>query len=115
METGSYKLPDSGAFQKLEQIVPYPIIRPSPVSAWPPTKPNLWGNADGEYVRSDKGSGTWNWRKKVDEGFYIQILEYSIKIKFTPFGHLGIFAEQLESWKKIQQLSSGLNKEEEVL
>ncbi|WP_032924075.1 class I SAM-dependent methyltransferase [Leptospira santarosai] len=115
IETGSYKLLDSGDFRKLEQVGPYTVIRPSPVSAWPITKPNLWKNADGEYVRSDKGGGAWNWRKKTDEELYIQILEYSIKIKFTPFGHLGIFAEQLENWKKIRQLSSQLKKEEEVL
>ncbi|PJZ51381.1 SAM-dependent methyltransferase [Leptospira adleri] len=112
---GTYSLVDSGNFRKLEQIGPYTIIRPSPVSAWPESKPALWKNVHGEYVRSDKGGGAWNWSKKVEEEFFIQILEYSIKIKFTPFGHLGIFAEQLENWKKIQKLSSQLKKEEEVL
>ncbi len=115
----TYQLIDSGNFKKLEQVGPYKIIRPSPVAAWPPTQPSLWKETDGEYHRSDKGGGNWNWkgasRPDPEDEFLIQIPPLTVKIRFTPFGHLGIFPEQLSNWERIRQVSSQLSGQGEVL
>ncbi|PJZ69233.1 SAM-dependent methyltransferase [Leptospira perolatii] len=112
---GEYELLDSGNFQKLEQVGPYKVIRSSPVSAWPPTNPSLWKNANGEYFRNEKGGGNWKWKDKPEEEFLISVLDFTIKIKFTPFGHLGYFPEQLKNWERIQKLSSQLAGKGEAL
>ncbi|PJZ76799.1 class I SAM-dependent methyltransferase [Leptospira neocaledonica] len=117
----TYQLIDSGNFKKLEQVGPYKVIRPSPVAAWPPTQASLWKDADGEYHRSDKGGGNWNWRGSSasrpdsEDEFLIQIPPLTVKIRFTPFGHLGIFPEQLSNWDRIRNVSSQLSGQGEVL
>ncbi|EQA46833.1 S-adenosylmethionine-dependent methyltransferase domain protein [Leptospira broomii serovar Hurstbridge str. 5399] len=115
ISSGTYELIDSGNFKKLEQIGPYKIIRPSPVSAWPPTKIALWKDADGEYYRSDKGGGNWKWADMPEDEFFVEIDDLSVKIRFTPFGHLGLFAEQRQNWNRIRNFSSQLSGNGEVL
>ncbi|TGK14074.1 SAM-dependent methyltransferase [Leptospira fletcheri] len=113
--SGTYELLDSGHFKKLERIGAYTIVRPSPVSAWPPTKPALWKDADGEYHRNDKGGGNWKWNLRPEEEFFIEVGPLTVKIRFTPFGHLGLFPEQMENWNRIRLLSSQLSGQGEVL
>jgi 23S rRNA (cytosine1962-C5)-methyltransferase len=101
-----YSLLDSGDFEKLEQIGKYKIIRPSLNSVYKKNNPDLWKNVDAHYIKNEKGSGEWKFFKKIPESFFVQILDYSIKIKFTPFGHIGLFPEQKDNWKLIEKLGS---------
>lgn len=108
-----YILLDSGDFKKLEIVDGYKIIRPSLNSPYPKTKPTLWERPDAVYTKNDKGSGEWEYFKKIPETILLDLgNRITSKIKFTPFGHLGIFPEQKTNWElllKIGQENQGLD------
>lgn len=97
---GKYLLLDSGNYQKLEMIDGYKIIRPSLNSPYPPSNPKLWEYADAVYERNEKGSGSWKYYKEIPESLFIHLAHnVKIKIKLTPFGHIGFFPEQVQNWE----------------
>lgn len=115
MKNDSYSILDSGDFEKLEKVGPYRIIRPSPVSAYKKSKPSLWKDPDAKYEKDEKGGGKWKWFTQHKEEFSISLKQYTVKIRFTPFGHLGIFPEQMENWKWLEKVCSGMKPNEDVL
>ncbi len=90
------------------------MVRPAAVAAWPPAKPELWNDANihGTYIKNDTGSGHWEWRDgfQPPDEFYVKIDSFTVKIRFTPFGHLGIFPEQLENWRRLTELGPQLQR-----
>jgi len=99
----SYALLDSGNLQKLEQIGPYTLIRPSPQAIWSPTLPKSeWKKADGVYTRGksdDDSSGKWEWKRQVKREFDVLYAGLYFHLKLTNFGHMGLFPEQNENWE----------------
>lgn len=96
---GTYQLLDSGNEQKLEQIGPYRLVRPSPQAIWQPRlEKGEWSRADAFYERDESGSGRWTWKRKVDRDFDILFNQLAFRIKLTNFGHLGLFPEQADNW-----------------
>lgn len=92
-DTHSYQLLDSGDGQKLEQVGPWRLVRPSAQAIWRPTQKKLWHDADAVFVRKNEQSGYWNFRRKIPDSWQIRIAETKLWIKLTQFGHLGIFPE----------------------
>lgn len=115
--TDTYTLIDSGDHQRLEQVGPFRVIRPAAVALYPKTRPELWDRVDGVYVKNDTGSGHWDWRSRVDPDheLVLKVHDFRVKIRFTPFGHLGIFPEQLVNWQLLQKLGPALPKDAEAL
>jgi 23S rRNA (cytosine1962-C5)-methyltransferase len=112
----NYKILDSGDFEKLEVIGNVTLIRPSLNSPYPKKNPELWKNPDGYYEKNNTGSGKWYLHKKVKDSFEFKIYDdIIIKIKLTPFGHLGIFPEQEINWKIIDHLGLKMQGNLEVL
>ena len=108
MTDDSYKLLDSGDLRKLEQIGPYRIVRPSPQAVWAPRlAPSEWQHADAAFTRHRGGDGSWNLRTKVADSWSIQLEGQVFQIKLTDFGHLGLFAEQLDNWRAIHKVLEG--------
>ncbi len=104
-KTDSYKLLDSGGFQKLEQVGKWRLIRPAAQAAWQPRMSKKeWDNADAMFVRDSAKSGTWKnlGRQKIDKEWPVHFGELKMMCKMTDFGHLGFFAEQFENWKIIE-------------
>lgn len=101
-----YHLLDSGNFQKLEQVGPYRLLRPSPQAVWLPRLPDSeWAKADASYIRNSGGDGQWIHRGKNQlTNWTIEIDAQKFHIKMTDFGHLGIFVEQRENWLKIRSI-----------
>lgn len=98
-----YALLDSGAMQKLEQIGPYRVVRPSPQAIWNARSPQSdWEQVDAIYERDSSGGGSWQWRNKVKREFDVLYSSLSFRIKLTNFGHLGLFPEQAENWTWIR-------------
>lgn len=96
-----YSLIDSGDYQKLEIIDGYKIVRPSLNSPYSKSKPELWKNIDAIYERNDKG-GEWRYFKKLPEHFLITLAHnVKVKLKLTPFGHIGLFYEQKQNWNSL--------------
>jgi 23S rRNA (cytosine1962-C5)-methyltransferase len=112
----NYQLLDSGDLEKLELIGGYKIIRPSLNSFYRKKNEDLWRNADAHYIKNDKGSGKWHFNKHIPESFTIQIEDnIEIKIKLTPFGHIGFFPEQNTNWKTISSIKNNNQNQSEVL
>ena len=102
--SSSYKLIDSGDYEKLEIIGGYKLIRPALGSPYKKTNPKLWEKPDAHYTKNDTGSGQWKFYRKIPESFSIELGSLSAKIKLTPFGHIGIFPEQESNWELIQKM-----------
>ena len=95
----SYRLLDSGNGRKLEQVGPYVLDRQAPQALWSPTQPrSRWRSADGLHHRSTEGGGHWEWSRQMPESWVIEIEELKVQARPTPFGHIGVFAEQAAQW-----------------
>lgn len=104
MKDSDYTILDSGNFSKIERLGPYKIIRASPQSDYPPTNPKLWEEWDAKYIKNDRGSGSWNFKKKIPEKFSIKYSNIQFQCKLTPFGHIGLFPEQSTNWDRIRKI-----------
>jgi 23S rRNA (cytosine1962-C5)-methyltransferase len=97
----TYQLIDSGLGRKLEQFGPYVISRPSAQAVWAPQLPETeWSKADAQFTREPDNQ--WIKKKNLPEIWTTEAADITFKISPTDFGHLGIFAEQREFWKWIQ-------------
>ena len=107
MSGGTYRLLDSGNFQKLEQVGEYQIIRPAAQAVWRPRLPESeWRQADAIFTRFSGGDGRWERRsRKVPEVWPITMPgSGQMLIRLTDFGHLGIFPEQQDNWRRLASL-----------
>lgn len=104
--SNTYKLLDSGSFRKLEQVGPYRISRPAASAVWDRNlSAEEWSRLDAEFVRFSDGSGEWKTKNpEIKNPFLIEIEKAQFQIKLTSFGHLGIFPEQANNWRKFQEL-----------
>ena len=110
-----YKLLDSGNFEKLEIINHYKIIRPSLNSPYPKKNPVLWENPDAIFFKKNS-EGNWKFFSKVPESIILKINDkINIKVKFTPFGHLGFFPEQFVNWELINNFTNKYNEKLNIL
>lgn len=102
----TYRLLDSGDCRKLEQVGPYKIVRPAPNAAYKISDPAQWEGPDATYIKSDQGGGDWQYRRPTPESFSISLPPFTVKIKLTPFGHIGIFPEQRANWDFVLNLKT---------
>jgi 23S rRNA (cytosine1962-C5)-methyltransferase len=101
----TYRLLDSGNFEKLEQVGPFRIIRPSPQAVWKPSQPKLWGKVDAHFKRFAGGDGKWNIENpNLKKPWLIEYGGLNLQIEITDFGHLGLFPEQRMNWQRIRNL-----------
>jgi 23S rRNA (cytosine1962-C5)-methyltransferase len=122
-----YALLDSGGGEKLERFGKYVLIRPEPGAHWPRTlDAQSWNDlAHARFVKSGKDAGSargGEWKKikqlPADWPVDFDAGQQSIKlmVKPGPFGHVGVFPEQLHNWKFIaSQLQSIKDAETKVL
>ncbi|MFQ5578780.1 MAG: class I SAM-dependent methyltransferase [Anaerolineae bacterium] len=102
--TNTYRLLDSGNFEKLEQVGPYRLIRPAPQAIWEPARPaDDWAAAHAHYRRSSSGGGRWEFARRLPPHWTVTHYGLTLKVKLTNFGHLGLFAEQGPMWEWIQK------------
>ena len=100
----TYTLLDSGDLTKLEMVGGYKIIRPSLLSVYKKTNESLWENPDAIFYKNENG-GRWKFFTDIPDSFSITVSNLTVKIKFTPFGHLGLFPEQEQNWNFIRKIS----------
>jgi 23S rRNA (cytosine1962-C5)-methyltransferase len=99
-----YQLLDSGLGRKLEIISGIKVNRPSPQAIWKPViKESDWNQADSTVIRTKDGGGKWEHKKPPSDSLYfpfeIDGKTLNFKLKFTSFGHCGVFFEQIEVWR----------------
>lgn len=118
-----YQLLDSGEGQKLEVIGGIRVVRPSPQAIW---KKKLnekeWKLATSVCLRTKEGGGEWKHSKKPEKDLIINGADWApilCQLKFTPFGHCGIFFEQIPVWKwlfdQVQLFKKTFNRPPKVL
>ena len=99
-----FKVLDAGDFYKLEQVGPYKYLRPSPAAVWPKSKHPAYEKIDASYERYQNGKGEWTYKNKsMKETYVIDVLNLKIEMQHSSFGHLGLFAEQLDNWKRMKK------------
>lgn len=99
-----YQLLDSGLGRKLELISGVKVNRPSPQAIWKPTSKDAdWNLATSNVVRTKDGGGKWEHKKEPSPHltfpFEISGKTLQFKLKFTSFGHCGVFFEQIPVWE----------------
>ena len=96
---------DSGHGKKLEVIAGITVERPSPQAIWAPRlEESEWKKATSVCVRKSDGGGTWKHRSDKEPNNLVikwnssEEKELQFKLKFTSFGHCGVFFEQATVW-----------------
>lgn len=99
-----YELIDCGVHRKLERFGDVVLDRPSPAIGKARIEDtSVWKSADfrfeiekhhqGRWVRNEENSNAEKWEWKCGNS--------SFELKLTPFGHIGVFPEQIENWRWI--------------
>jgi 23S rRNA (cytosine1962-C5)-methyltransferase len=99
----NYELLDSGLGKKLEIISGVKVSRPSPQAIWKPRQDqNTWNQATSNCLRTKDGGGKWEHQKEPNPNltlpFEIDGRKLIFRLKFTTFGHCGVFFEQIPVW-----------------
>lgn len=103
-----YELLDSGLGRKLEIIRGLKVNRPSPQAIWKPVlKDTEWNSASSNVIRTKDGGGKWEHSKGEPTNmvfpYEIDGKKLQFRLKFTSFGHCGIFFEQIPVWEWLYQ------------
>jgi 23S rRNA (cytosine1962-C5)-methyltransferase len=97
-----YELLDSGSFQKLERFGSVVLSRPCAQAVWQQTLPKAdWQKVTATFFRD--GGNQWRGRDKLPETWTIEVDGTKFQLSSTDFGHLGIFPEQRDQWRRIRE------------
>jgi 23S rRNA (cytosine1962-C5)-methyltransferase len=97
-----YELLDSGSFQKLERFGSVVLSRPCAQAVWQQTLPKSdWQKVTATFFRD--GGNQWRGRDKLPETWVIDVDGTKFQLSSTDFGHLGIFPEQRDQWRRIRE------------
>ncbi|MDR0870322.1 MAG: class I SAM-dependent methyltransferase [Planctomycetaceae bacterium] len=99
-----YQLLDFGNARKLEQFGPFLIDRPCPAAeGMTQRQPARWKNADYRFTELPNRTGNvrGHWVPSVPPNWNVAFESFSLQLRGTPFGHLGVFPEQQQNWSRI--------------
>lgn len=101
-----YQLLDSAEARKCEYIEEYKVERHCPQAIWSiKQQPKAWQDYHATSIRKKDGGGQWQFHKKIPEKFPFTWNSYKFELKFTSFGHCGLFFEQAALWNVIEKLT----------
>lgn len=106
-----YELLDFGRGRKLERLGGITIDRPAPGSEYvDKSDPTIWKTAWATFTRTSGEIGVWNSKGKVSDSWQVLHNDICFGLRPTPFGHVGLFPEQVGNWdwlgKRLQQSQS---------
>lgn len=116
-----YRLLDSGAGRKLEQVGPYRFVRPEPQALWLPRLPDKeWDSAHAIFASSgagaDEDAGKWRFNAPLPETWPLQWDGLRFISRPTPFRHLAFFPEHSTHWRyAVESLGAIRGRQPEVL
>lgn len=111
-----YELIDTANGERLERWGDVTLIRPDPQIIWKNVgEASEWQLAHARYIRSDKGGGAWDYRRKLPESWQISYGDLRFMVKPTGFKHTGLFPEQAVNWDYCSELIRGANRPINVL
>jgi 23S rRNA (cytosine1962-C5)-methyltransferase len=88
-----WELLDSGDGRKLERFGDLVLDRPSPQAIWPTSPGAPWDDAAARFARGEGGTGDWETRGAVPEGWTARRGALAFEIRLTGFGNVGLFPE----------------------
>ena len=104
-----YELLDSGSFQKLERFGSVVLSRPCAQAVWQQSLPKAdWQKVTATFFRD--GGNQWRGRDKLPETWTIEVDGTKFQLSSTDFGHLGIFPEQRDQWRRIRETCAAYRK-----
>ena len=111
-----YELIDTANGERLERWGDVTLIRPDPQIIWKNVgDAPEWNSAHARYIRSDKGGGAWDFRRKLPESWKINYGNLRFMVKPTGFKHTGLFPEQAVNWDYCGELIRSANRPINVL
>lgn len=110
-----YKIIDAGNGEKLESWGQFVLRRPDPQAIWLTTYDNKWNQVDGHYIRSSKGGGYWDFKKKLPDHWVIGYKSLRFKVSPTNFKHTGLFPEQAINWDFMMEKIEKANRPVKIL
>lgn len=110
----AYTLLDSGNGRKLEKFGAYVLSRPCAQAVWRPSlMDSEWRSVDAVFTRENENQ--WIKKAALPDAWTIEVEGIHFKIAPTDFGHLGIFPEQRDFWRWIQEAIGKEKRELNVL
>jgi len=98
-DTRQYELLDFGDSRRLERFGPLLLDRPCPAAeAVARAAPRLWIAADARFAADAPEQDRWTFRGQAASTWSISHAALVFELKRTPFGHVGLFPEQVENW-----------------
>lgn len=93
-----YQLLDFGAGRKLEKFGGVILDRLSPAAHEAKRRiPNRWETAD--VVQANDGSISYRENSELTQEWPVAVGQLRFNVKLTPFGHVGLFPEQIGCWQ----------------
>lgn len=109
-----HELLDSGGGRKLERFGSRVLDRPDPQALWRPAAPERWAEADLRFVRESDRGGRWEPGRGrgagrrgsggartgpgSEPGWTVGFGGATLRVRPTPFKHVGLFPEQAANW-----------------
>ena len=104
----SYELIDFGNGRKLENFAGLTLDRPCPAAEGSKrTSVSSWESADLVF-RNDPKSG-WT-SSEVQPGWIFRWNDIAMELRTCPFGHVGLFPEQIANWRWMRSLAEAKNR-----
>lgn len=95
-----YELIDSGEGRKLERFGVLLLDRPDPQALWHKHSPDLWFDAQAQFLWADKGE-RWKLTQGTPETWQIVRGDIKLELSFKGFKHVGIFPEHAHQWDEL--------------
>ncbi|MCH2183114.1 MAG: class I SAM-dependent methyltransferase [Mariniblastus sp.] len=103
-----YELVDFGDGEKLERFAGVLVRRDCPAANQPKARPMEWDPCALSFSRQSNNG--WGNLEQVPDRWTIELTSgINLELSPTPFGHLGLFAEQSVNWQWIDQRRDQLN------
>ncbi len=109
--TNDYSLLDSGTGEKLERIAGITARRPAPPAIWRTRQSEKqWNKVSSVCHRTKDGGGYWEHvqgePKKLRFSWQADGMDTPLQfqLRFTSFGHCGVFFEQLAVWEHLYKM-----------
>lgn len=111
-----YEVLDATDGFRLERWGDVLLQRPDPQVIWKtPRQSGQWDAVHAVYHRSEKGGGTWAYKKQLPEKWKIHYRDLTLTVSPTGFKHTGVFPEQAVNWDVYTRLIKGAGRPVKVL
>ena len=118
----AYELLDFGAGRKLERFGEVVLDRPSAAAeSAAKARPKLWHEATARYERTLGDEGVWRPAGVLPDNWTVSFADVGLTFRLqpSPFGHVGVFAEQRDNWawiaRQVSKAQAALRRPPKVL